>query len=320
MCSAKSCFEIDNKNKASTTLEPLLLGNNFVEIQPGMVACISTPADMEAANMNGSTPGDNEFIHLNYVIRGKYSARVKDVSLLLETGGINMGFSDGEEFHTKHCENFYNLALMIKPEVLHDLAGEQLSGINFDKDLCFFIKDGCPCQRVSASASRVVRLMKKGSQHPLLLHSAALDYLYWHLHAQKYDKDKERLSSREIKQLAVAKDYLLNDLSSPPTIAELAKMVGLNQCKLKKGFKSLYSSSIYAFFQEERMRRAMELLKNNNVTETAMILGYSNISHFSTAFRKQYGVLPREARRDLKPNFALMNQTKRVAKSTHSYF
>ena len=32
-----------------------------------------------------------------------------------------------------------------------------------------------------------------------------------------------------------------------------------------------------------------------------MVLGYSNISHFSTAFRKQFGVLPKEARREICP-------------------
>ncbi len=35
----------------------------------------------------------------------------------------------------------------------------------------------------------------------------------------------------------------------------------------------------------------------NSVTETAVMMGYSNISHFSSAFRKQFGVLPKEIRR-----------------------
>ncbi len=47
------------------------------------------------------------------------------------------------------------------------------------------------------------------------------------------------------------------------------------------------------------MRKAMRLLKANNVTETAMLLGYSNVSHFSNAFRKQLGVLPNQARQDM---------------------
>lgn len=86
--------------------------------------------------------------------------------------------------------------------------------------------------------------------------------------------------------------------SAPPTIAELAMEVGLNQLKLKRGFRSLFGMGVYSLFQRHRMERARELLYHYNVTETALMLGYSNISHFSTAFRKQFGVLPGEARKN----------------------
>jgi len=102
---------------------------------------------------------------------------------------------------------------------------------------------------------------------------------------------------RERKLLVAARDRLLRDLDAPPTIAELARETGLNQLKLKRGFKQIFGSSIYALFQRERMDRARQLLQDHDVTETAMLLGYSNVSHFSSAFRKQFGVLPREARR-----------------------
>ncbi|GAB7541632.1 helix-turn-helix transcriptional regulator [Cupriavidus sp. 8B] len=68
--------------------------------------------------------------------------------------------------------------------------------------------------------------------------------------------------------------------------------------KLKQGFRSLFASSIYAYFQAERMRQARQFLRKHNVTETAMMLGYSNISHFSSAFRKQFGMLPSAVRND----------------------
>jgi AraC family transcriptional regulator len=75
--------------------------------------------------------------------------------------------------------------------------------------------------------------------------------------------------------------------------------VGLNQLKLKRGFRSLFGMGVYSLFQRHRMERARELLSHHNVTETALMLGYSNISHFSAAFRKQFGVLPGEARKTL---------------------
>lgn len=56
-------------------------------------------------------------------------------------------------------------------------------------------------------------------------------------------------------------------------------------------------SAFHAYFQAERMRHAKDLLPANSVTETAVLLGYTNVSHFSSAFRRHFGVLPSAARR-----------------------
>ncbi|WP_265733695.1 helix-turn-helix domain-containing protein [Acetobacter ascendens] len=40
------------------------------------------------------------------------------------------------------------------------------------------------------------------------------------------------------------------------------------------------------------MEQARHLLRHKNVTETAMEIGYSNVSHFSAAFQRQFGCAP----------------------------
>lgn len=272
--------------------------NNSIEIQPGFIVSLFSGNDM-GMDIETPQPGDQDYIHLNHFLHGKLCAEVKGEQINCCAGDINMGFSDGELFHIQECTDFCNLEIMIRPELLSSLAGEDLTEIDFSKKMEFFIRQGCSCPKLTNAVTRVISLLKKEDKSPLLLHSATLEYLYWHLCALKITQPQECLSTRDKRLLSIAKDILLSDLSSAPTIAELAKTVGINQCKLKKGFKALFGKSIYASFQEERMRRAMDLLKSNNVTETAIALGYSNISHFSTAFRKQYGVLPKEARREL---------------------
>ncbi len=60
-----------------------------------------------------------------------------------------------------------------------------------------------------------------------------------------------------------------------------------------------YGRSIYDCFQHERMQQARtELLRGRlSVAHVAADLGYSNPSHFSAAFRKQFGVNPSALRR-----------------------
>lgn len=93
-----------------------------------------------------------------------------------------------------------------------------------------------------------------------------------------------------------AKDILLCCLGEPITIKELSRKVAINECYLKKGFKELFGATIFDFYQEERMKYARRLLyeKGLSVTEVSLMLGYSSISHFSTAFKKHTGIKPCE--------------------------
>lgn len=72
------------------------------------------------------------------------------------------------------------------------------------------------------------------------------------------------------------------------------KQTGLNLFKLKRGFKSLFGKTVFAFIRQERMKIAKQLLDDKKITvlEAAIKVGYSNPSHFASAFRKEYGINP----------------------------
>lgn len=93
-----------------------------------------------------------------------------------------------------------------------------------------------------------------------------------------------------------ARAILLENLSEPITIKELSRKVAINECYLKKGFKEMFGATIFDFYQSQRMEHARYLLyeKGLSVTDVSMMLGYSSISHFSTAFKKHTGLKPCE--------------------------
>lgn len=62
--------------------------------------------------------------------------------------------------------------------------------------------------------------------------------------------------------LLEAKEILCDHYSSPPTIPELAKMVALNEHKLKAGFREMHGKSIYEYVRSLRMKNASHLLEN----------------------------------------------------------
>ncbi len=93
-----------------------------------------------------------------------------------------------------------------------------------------------------------------------------------------------------------AREILIKSIGDPITIKELSRKVAMNECYLKKGFKEMFGTTIFDFYQSQRMEHAKYLLyeKGLSVTEVSVLLGYSSISHFSTAFKKHTGLKPCE--------------------------
>lgn len=108
------------------------------------------------------------------------------------------------------------------------------------------------------------------------------------------DNDHGR-SPREIEQLYEAHDILRRNLETPPTVPELARMVGLNTRKLGKGFQDLFGNTVYGFIKTQRLEQAHMMLGAGDATvaEVAYACGYQP-AHFSTVFRSHFGVAPSE--------------------------
>ena len=103
-------------------------------------------------------------------------------------------------------------------------------------------------------------------------------------------------NAEDREKITKAREVLLQHIGEPITIKELSRKVAINECYLKKGFKELFGTTIFDFYQSQRMEHAKYLLydKGLSVTEVSMLLGYSSISHFSTAFKKHTGIKPCE--------------------------
>ncbi len=97
-------------------------------------------------------------------------------------------------------------------------------------------------------------------------------------------------------KIVKAREILIQHIGEPVTIKELSRKVAINECYLKKGFKEMFGTTIFDFYQNQRMEHARYLLyeKGLSVTEVSMLLGYSSISHFSSAFKKHTGLKPCE--------------------------
>jgi AraC-like DNA-binding protein len=78
----------------------------------------------------------------------------------------------------------------------------------------------------------------------------------------------------------------------------VAKNVGLNVYKLKRGFKEVYNISVFKYLTEQRLNLAYQYLKETQKTaaEIAFQLGYATPQHFSHMFKKRFGITPHQVK------------------------
>jgi AraC-like DNA-binding protein len=106
----------------------------------------------------------------------------------------------------------------------------------------------------------------------------------------------------DIPYIRQAKVILTKSFERPITIPQLAKKAGINEAKLKKGFKDLYGQSIHDCLLQLRIEKAKHLLTTTNttVTDISFLVGYSHVNHFITLFKKIVGSPPAEWRELMK--------------------
>lgn len=103
------------------------------------------------------------------------------------------------------------------------------------------------------------------------------------------------LRKKDMELIIDARNRLLSNLIDPPSIKELAMYVGLNETKLKKGFMLMYKTTINKLLQNERLSKAKLLIAEEiyPIKDIAKMVGYKHSGHFTSKFKKQFGVLPK---------------------------
>lgn len=123
----------------------------------------------------------------------------------------------------------------------------------------------------------------------------AMGHFESHAFSSPLSEAHDRLPcSREREQLCRVRQLLDRQYHDPPTLAVLARQTGLNQTKLKKGFKRLFHTTISSYVLSRRMEKGHDLLEKGDTTvsEVAYQVGYANRAHFTRAFTRKFKYPP----------------------------
>jgi AraC family transcriptional regulator len=102
---------------------------------------------------------------------------------------------------------------------------------------------------------------------------------------------QQRLSAERVEKVIA---LLRERLANPPSLEEIGQAAGCSPFYLSRTFSAATGVTIPQYVRQLRMERAASLLRSGrfNVTEAALEVGYSSLSHFSQAFHDAFGCCP----------------------------
>jgi AraC-like DNA-binding protein len=103
-----------------------------------------------------------------------------------------------------------------------------------------------------------------------------------------------RINKRDRDILVEIKEFIDLHFLEPSSLEGLSRRFGINEFKIKHGFKSLFDASPIRYLQQKRLTFSLSLLRDTNksIKEIADELGYAHAANFTTAFTKAFRKSP----------------------------
>jgi len=202
--------------------------------------------------------------------------------------------------------NVQYISLMVKRDYLMEILPKEkeykyLLDFFDGKTLLENLSHSKVSPRTQSLAYEILTTPYKDSLDKLYIESKVLELLHAEIKQlfvsdNKYIKDSVKFSNQDKEAIYYAKEILSKNISNPPSIKELCKIVAINELKLKKGFHKFFNETPYSVSLEYRLQKAKQLLETSdyNINEISLEIGYKYVQSFSNAFYKRFGLRPKE--------------------------
>ncbi len=283
----------------------------------GFVKCIEMPSGIVVSIMDFVRTGIGlSFIceaseekvyglHIHDFKKSGITFTINDEPVAFETPGGIVHFISHSVSHCIHVPfaqgEGYGIHITLKESWLIDLLGPACTNGLLDK--YFALKDkALGFEQLDPVYDQLLKevfaLHEDSPMYKLKVEKLVTDIIT-RFFTRLYEKlvvqlETKGLYANDVDLLLEAEKKLIENLASPPSIESLAAMscMGINTFKGK--FRRLFGNSVFAYFQDERLKEAHRMLTSGrySVKETAAILGFKKPSSLITVFKKKYKILP----------------------------
>ena len=114
----------------------------------------------------------------------------------------------------------------------------------------------------------------------------------------------KKFSLDDLEKIYAAKEFIEANLPHHFSITRVSAHVGLNEQKLKEGFKEIFQKGLFEYFRDRIMEIAQKEIEQTrrSIKQIAFRAGYKKANNFSAAFKKKFGRSPLSWRKEFKEN------------------
>ena len=263
----------------------------------------------DALSLEIQEKGNTSLLRMGFGITGQTQGRVAghEREIQFRAGHFCIGYATDADIgtieYTRGQQNL--LATYIDLDRFNDLVGQQLEYLPKElwrvldgQAIPLYLQTGRMTAAMELVAQQVMHCPYQGLTKRLYLEGKVLELLALSLQqtteGSPASTQKKPLQASDVERIHHAGEILLSNLETPPSLIELAHLVGLNDYKLKIGFRQVFGTTVFGYLYQYRMQRARALLVagERSVSAVAELVGYTNLSAFSTAFKRKFGISP----------------------------
>lgn len=253
---------------------------------------------------------DHETVEMHFALKGRSSAASGNFSKNIDFSDCqnNIIYASGMEGTMEwESRNFELFEINLSPDFFKRfLPDDSLLFETFRNSM----EKGIGCQldpshhKISARMYQIINEIincdRKGMFKRMLIEAKTIELLLLQFEqAADQSQTKSALKRAEIDKIQAVKDFITANSQSDHSLIELAHYAGTNEFTLKKGFKELFGTTVFGFWNDLKMEEARKMIleKEMNISEVADAVGYKNSRHFSTAFKRKFGIIPSQLKK-----------------------
>jgi AraC-like DNA-binding protein len=249
----------------------------------------------------------DKFVHHCMCVEGGLNTNFNDSNLAanLSPRSFHNLFLPGDEYHLGMESQFVNVHIAIARDYYLNLLSDserwsaELKNKIVNNDV-YYAGEHSLSFSMLHSIHAIFNSAVNGALKKVLIESKVLELIALQLDRLAMLSEGPRNGNSQRDLFMAIQRYLDDTFLQDHSLKNIARHFGINDFTLKKGFKETIGTTVFDYLLSKRLAHSLQLLQSSNqsISDIGSLVGYKYPNHFSTSFKKMYGVSPSELRNE----------------------